>query len=97
MSTALDEFQTVKKSKGPAPPKYRGLEIPACNGGLSKNNAKSVADFHRKCRKFDDDLAELFDKHAELMSKAPDMTLRKIREVGEELKEKKTKSHWSIG
>jgi len=87
--TVLDTPQTVRKAKPPAPPKYPGLSIPDCPGKLSKSNTKLISNFHAAAKKFDDNLAELFDKHEALLNQAPDMTLRQIAKVGTELRDEK--------
>lgn len=88
--SALAETQIVKKRK-PAPlPKFTGLSIPI-HCILSKPNTKAVAQFHNDCRKFDADLDALHDRHAAMMEQGPDLAIRKIRALGNELIDERDK------
>ncbi len=79
-----DVLTIRKKTTAPKLPKFSELALPiACQ--FSKENAKIVTDYHKKCHLFDAKVAELHDRHSAIMEEGGDLTIRKIRELSEEL------------
>jgi len=88
----MPDILTIKKKNVAQPsPKFAGLALPRCLGPLSKPNAKAVAEYHKSAIAFDKRLAELNDRLGALMDQAPQLTLTKIAEIGEELRAEKIK------
>jgi len=82
----MPDILTIRKRSTPSPlPQFAGLALPVCLGPLSKQNAKSVAEFHKSAIAFDKRLAELNGRYAALVEQSPDLTLTKIKEIGQEL------------
>ncbi len=88
----MPDILTIKKKNVAQPvPQFAGLALPPCLGPLSKQNAKAVGEYHKNCFTFDKRLAELNDRCAAMMEQAPDLTMTKIREIGQELRTEKRK------